>query len=537
MRARGRGRRGEWRALRVLAAASLAAASAALAAGDRWTRLGDGAAWAAPCRIGDETRPATACDGSGARRLAVALPVHGEGTRVELAIALSPVGEAGAAPGATRVRASVAGTDGTPIATIWERTLDPARAADAGWQSMVAPLPPLPAAPHTLVLESSPGADAVGAPVVWARPVLRKGGEAPAPVPGVIVVSLDGLRADRVLDAGRPRPPAPIVGRIARAGFVFTRAFAPTPDPGASHVAMLAGRHPSCERSENGETMLGGALAAAGWAAAVIGDDEALASLPGFDRAFTLRPDAFADAARLTDRWLGEIGTAPFLLVVQTGQVGRPADLPPAARARIQIDPAASRIARERAHYDAAVGWTDEGLGGVLGALTRRGLVGRAILVVTSAVGFELGERGAFGIGRTVHAESLHVPLVVHHPAAGRPRQIPFPVELRDLPRTILDLAGVSADPAMPGESLLPAMRGETPVPRDVIGEQHRAARRVTALRTARFSWVLRGEQLALYDLAADPNEQRDVAGDLPAVAAEGRERIRAFRAICPGGP
>lgn len=516
----------------LVAVAMVLVAGTARAAGERWIRLGDARTWATPCRIGDETRPAAACAGKADAALRIALPPLADGDAVELAAALRP---AAGTTGPTRLRALLTTEDGEPGATLWETTLDPARAEDAGWHGAVAHLPPSAREARTLVLEAS-GDDGHGAPVAWARPVLRRPRDAAPPVPGVVVVLLDGLRADRVGDAA-PKGAPPVLSRIARAATRFTRAWAASPDLDASRVSALSGRQPCAVAAAASGPTLGGGLAAAGWATAAIGDDTGLARLPGFDRALTATSDGLTGAARLADRWLDEIGSVPFLLVLETTQITHPESLPPAARARIREDATATRSERERARYDAAVAWTDEQLGGLLGMLTRRGLAGRAVLVVTSLVGFELGEHGGFGAGRTIHAESLHVPLLIHHPGGAAGREAPFPVELRDLARTVVDLAGVPAtEAAVPGESLVPATRGERPASTYVFSERL-GNRRATAARTARFSWLLRGERLALYDLATDPNEQTDVVTARPAVAADGLGRIRAFRAGCEVRP
>jgi arylsulfatase A-like enzyme len=511
--------------------AALMIAPAAQATGDRWIRLGDDARWTGRCQAGAETRPGASCNGPAVARLEVALPALRDGDRIALAAALRPA----PSTGPVRVRATLATRDGRSGAALWTRTLDPGSNADAGWQSTVAAIPAPAGDVRSLVLEAEAAGNAPAAPVAWARPVLRRRDAAPA-VPGIVLVVLDGLRADRVKNDEGPHPTAPILARLIRTGIVFMRAWASTPNLHASHVSMLTGRHPCVLAAPRAAPTLATTLQAAGWATAVIGDDPTLERLAGFDRVFAATPGSFADETRLVDRWLGEIGGAPFFVVVQSRQIERPDLLPPAVRAKVKIDASASRTDRARALYDAAIGWTDQSLGGLFfGSLARRRLAGRAVLIVTSGAGFALGEHGDVGPARTLWAESLHVPLVVHDAALGRPRQVPFPVELRDLPRTLLALAAVAPEKAMPGESLVPPMRGATLPPRSLLGL--RRGLTAAVLRTARFAWFVDGDRLALYDIAADPDEQTDIAAEHPTVAADGRRRLETLRAACAPRP
>jgi arylsulfatase len=127
------------------------------------------------------------------------------------------------------------------------------------------------------------------------------------------------------------------------------------------------------------------------------------------------------------------------------------------------------------------------------------------------------------------HAGGLRVPLVAHWPAGidAPDRWVRDPVHVMDLMPTLCELAGAEypGAPVQPseGQSLVPTFRGE-PLPERTLAFEHQAAR---ALRAG--SWkAVWGKRMPtepaweLYDLAADPCETRDLAGDEP-------ERVRAL--------
>ena len=59
-----------------------------------------------------------------------------------------------------------------------------------------------------------------------------------------------------------------------------------------------------------------------------------------------------------------------------------------------------------------------------------------------------------FGHDNTAYLDEIGVPLVILSPAAPAGRVVNSPVSLRDLPATVVDLLGLSADSPFPGRSL-----------------------------------------------------------------------------------
>jgi arylsulfatase A-like enzyme len=167
----------------------------------------------------------------------------------------------------------------------------------------------------------------------------------------------------------------------------------------------------------------------------------------------------------------------------------------------------------------------DREVGRILSALEERGLATNTVLVFTSDNGFFLGERG-LADKWFMYEESIRVPLLIadlREPAARGPRTVDAMTLNIDLAPTLLDLAGLPAPRAMQGRSLRPLLDGATP--RDwrteFFYEHHTKADIIPpseGVRTERWKylrWVTASPALEeLYDLKADPGEERNLAAD-----------------------
>jgi arylsulfatase A-like enzyme len=105
------------------------------------------------------------------------------------------------------------------------------------------------------------------------------------------------------------------------------------------------------------------------------------------------------------------------------------------------------RLARVQAQldsYDACITYLDDQLGTLLDAMERDGLLENTIIVITSDHGEHFGENGFMRHGTTLYLPAIHVPLVIRAPGTPAGARIDQQVTTRDLPATILDLAGVS---------------------------------------------------------------------------------------------
>ena len=156
----------------------------------------------------------------------------------------------------------------------------------------------------------------------------------------------------------------------------------------------------------------------------------------------------------------------------------------------------------------------DAALAGMRADLAKLGLAERTAIVLVGDHGEELFERGQFGHGATLHQEVLATPLVIWFPDGIAPQTVESAVDGVDLYPTVLDLAGIGANPEAQGASLLP------------VGEQRRGSPafsrlpgRGRAMVMGRYKLIVpRAGAHELYDLAADPGERHNLMGSLPNV-------------------
>jgi arylsulfatase A-like enzyme len=151
----------------------------------------------------------------------------------------------------------------------------------------------------------------------------------------------------------------------------------------------------------------------------------------------------------------------------------------------------------------------------MLEAIEERGELGNTVIVYSSDHGEMLGDHARWGKS-VFYQPSVGVPLAVSGPGFRRGAASDALVSTHDLTATFLELAGAEELPEMDSRSLVALLRGET--------DTHRAHVR-SGLDEWRMVWDGRlklaqttldsGEvQNRLFDLADDPGELRDLAGE-----------------------
>jgi len=189
-----------------------------------------------------------------------------------------------------------------------------------------------------------------------------------------------------------------------------------------------------------------------------------------------------------------------------------------------------------RAAYAAMIARLDDGIDRLLRTLAELGLDERTLVIFTSDNGATFATGGydaAFfasnapwrGAKQDLYEGGIRVPFIARWP--GRiPRGTvrAEPCAAWDLPATFADLAGARPLPGGDGTSLRPLLLGGTPSPHPPLYWEYEG---MQAVRDGEWKAVrnARRDTFALYDLASDPGEQRDVAQANPAVAA----RLRAL--------
>ncbi len=174
-----------------------------------------------------------------------------------------------------------------------------------------------------------------------------------------------------------------------------------------------------------------------------------------------------------------------------------------------------------RALYGGEVSFTDQQIGRLFERLRQQGVWDKTIVAVLADHGQSLGENDLWFHNARVTQAMSAIPLLVRYPPLVSPGVVEVPVQSIDVMPTILEMLGIGGREALDGQSLLPLMRGEEGgAGRVVITE--RGDRGEVALREGnwRLVWDVSLDQLALYDLQADPFEGTDLSGQEPEIVA-----------------
>ena len=171
--------------------------------------------------------------------------------------------------------------------------------------------------------------------------------------------------------------------------------------------------------------------------------------------------------------------------------------------------------------YDGELRTADAYVGRVLDYLRDRGSLEETVIIITADHGEWSGEGGRFGHGMDVTERTINVPLIALGPEIEGSRVVTTPVSLLDIGPTLVDLGGGAIPESFEGHSLLRALRGgeveRGPVMSFTAGHGSNAA------RVDDYKLVFNRDRtvLRLYDIAQDPEAERDLASASPARVRE----------------
>jgi uncharacterized sulfatase len=259
-------------------------------------------------------------------------------------------------------------------------------------------------------------------------------------------------------------------------------------------------------------------------------------------------------------RFLEDPAGEPFFLWFAPMLPHRPMDAPDEIRRRydgLQVSDSA------RAYY-ANVSWLDDAVGDLVGKLDALGVLERTLVVYVSDNGWDNAPDAEYEVGRGrevggVRGKLSMFELGFRTPIVFRwPGRVPAGVVRDDLVSTIdlfptlLGYAGLVASAGREGIDLRAAIAEGAPLPRRTLYGSMQGAlssavgpetetwevlrRPAFFARSDRWHYVLfepaRGHPLEeeLYDVSADPLEQRDVASLHPEIARELRRQVEAWR-------
>jgi hypothetical protein len=356
---------------------------------------------------------------------------------------------------------------------------------------------------------------------------------------GIILISLDTLRADHLRCYGYSRPTSPNLDRLAREGLLATTMISSAPWTLPSHMSLFTGLDPT----EHGVTglkkppldrsvpTLGERMAERGfWCEAFLGGAN-LAPSWGIERGFR-RYDYGGGGARVVFGraidWLSERPRDRFFLFLHTMDIHTPYNRHTehpvwSDGSRVSMD-MVSKGARPLpeliAAYDDGIRSTDAALGALFSALHRLGYWDSTAIVIFADHGEEFLDHGGLMHGRSLHRELLHIPLIIRAPGGPQGRLDGQLHGLVDLHGTVLALGDALLQGKAPPDPLLLPRGEENPVLSETIrpkvvqlGFTGPRDRKIYSLDD---SWG--------YSVQEDPAELR------PTPLAEVPERVEAWR-------
>ena len=395
----------------------------------------------------------------------------------------------------------------------------------------------------------------------------------------VILVVIDTLRADHLGLYGYGRPTSPHLDRWAAEGRVYERAYSTSswtlPSFGSLYTGYLPMRHRAgvaarfdrrgairANKLDITVPTVAERLAAQDMKTGAVKNNPFLGRAYGVNRGFqeydhepgglheTRRADVMVDRSlALIDQWSGD----PFFLVIHLYDPHMDYDPPAGFKGKfsdafdsqfdLPIDDLSLRHRGDtlteqdwhfvRAAYDEEVAFVDQQLGRLHQGLAERGVLDRALVVVTADHGEELYDHGGFEHGHAMWEEIVRVPLIIWGPDVLEGRESRA-VSLVDVAPTLLEWVGVPIPEDFHGQSLLPNLLTGTPVPVRILfaeGRLYGPNQRVI------IQWPLKvvvgeeNEPVRVTDLNTDPRERVDLLeADPQRVGGQVSELVRKLR-------
>lgn len=320
--------------------------------------------------------------------------------------------------------------------------------------------------------------------------------------PSVLLVTVDGLRADALAPGSSVQTPA--LDALMARGFQLRQAVTPSTHAGPAHAALLTGLHPLRARMfsddhalPRGAKSLPVVLGREGWHSAAFVSRDAVGAASGLDRGFAVfdddldprlrglgllrlgrmiaAPAAQRAGERTVDRfrdWFATRPNKPFFAWVHLADTMPPFDDDHAAVLRRGL-PVEDDWPGIRQAYEARVEDVDAAVGRVISALEEGGWMDRTFVVFASSMGVALGEAGPYH-HRGLDDVNFHVPAILLAPAMKARDADPRPaigpgvlepqVRLWDLPATITGWIGLDAFESAEGADLALHLSGERKV-------------------------------------------------------------------------
>ncbi len=361
---------------------------------------------------------------------------------------------------------------------------------------------------------------------------------------GILLITLDTTRADRLGCYGYEPIATPNLDRLAMEGVLFEQALSTVPVTLPAHSTLFTGQYPAVHgvryngmfKLGEGSVTVAEILGEAGWETAGMPAAYPLKTSTGVGQGFQLYRDLFEEkpdadfgpegerkAGEITDQaieWLDRRNNAqPFFLWLHYWDPHIPYSPPFPYSATYRQRP-----------YDGEIAYMDQEIGRLLEYLREEGLYDRILILVIGDHG-----EGRFDHGEKMHANLVYqstmaVPLIALAPDSREGTRILEPVSQVDIAPTILDYAGLEPASQMQGISLRGALRGREPQPRSLYFEALSGSLSfgwspLEGVRRGRWKYI-RSSVDELYDLAEDPGELSDLQGTQSGMTADMRDEL-----------
>jgi arylsulfatase A-like enzyme len=398
--------------------------------------------------------------------------------------------------------------------------------------------------------------------------------------PNIILITADSLRANHLGCYQYPLPTSPHIDKLACEGVLCENMFAPGIPTQPSHTTIFTGQHPVTHgvvahggkaRLTRGSPWLPEILYEEGYTTCAV--DTLFRERIWFGRGYeyivdpSLRHMFYASVTQeeLNDRaihWIKTVPKGPFFMFIHYWDVHYPYVPPERMRGLFYdghnpTDPnnheldewwhhPIGAMARDTwlrssdglirdpkyvtALYDREIRYLDEGIAALQDTLEQQGMAENTIIWLLADHGESMTDHRICYDHYGLYDCTVRVPTVVHWPAgnlrAGS-RLGPFR-QLFDVAPTLLEATGSLIPEEMEGRSFLQQMQGqEEPSGYDRVIGLESTWQAKYYLRNSRYKFILARQpdmlgnpDRELYDLAADPGEDRNIAAEQPQLAA-----------------
>lgn len=189
--------------------------------------------------------------------------------------------------------------------------------------------------------------------------------------------------------------------------------------------------------------------------------------------------------------------------------------------------------------YDREIRYLDEGIAAIEATLEQMGMAENTVIMLLADHGESMTDHGICYDHYGLYDCTVRVPLIVRWPGGKlRARSRLSPIrQLSDVTPTLLEAAGSSIPEGLDGSSFLKQLTGEEePSGYDQVIGLESTWQAKYYLRTNRYKFILSrlpdllgNPDRELYDLQADPGEERNLAAEEPKLAAEMEKQLEAW--------